>query len=193
VRRTVFLTFLLVFVLSGVVLAQCDCETNAIVGDPECFAGFYVTNPIEFKLVVPGDYFFECPTCPVPGIAAWRVETFEGTVIYGEVFAEPKGHYYVMTWDQKDTWGNPVPTGFYRLVIVTDVAGEVDHYINIQAPPCVAWPCWCGCWGCCPTLESIPCCVPYGMIYLDITNNPTPPNILVRLSLTIVQSGSSMP
>jgi hypothetical protein len=184
---------LLVGALAGAVVAQCDCEAQPVVGDAECYAGFYATNPIEFKLVVPGDYFFACPACPVPAIAGWRVEAADGTVVHEVTFAEPKGHYYVMTWNQKDTWGNPVPTGFYRLVIVTDGAGEVDHYVNIQERPCVAWPCWCGCWGCCPTLESVPCCVPFGMIYLEITNNPTPPNVMVRVRLSIVQSGSGMP
>jgi hypothetical protein len=194
VRRVMLFSFLFLILLSGLALAQCDCTPNPIVGGPDCYVSFYAGNPIEFKLVVPGDYFMDCFHCPVPGIVGWRVETAEGAVVYEESFIEPKGHYYVMTWCQKDTWGNPVPTGFYRLVIVTDSAGEVVHYVNVQERPCTAWPCWCGgCWGCCPEiLESVPCCVPCGVLYLQILNKPSL-QAHVSIHLLIVQTGSSTP
>jgi hypothetical protein len=189
----VLTALLLTFALSGVALAQCGCEPEPVVGDPECYAGFYVGNPILFKLVVPADFFMECPGCPVPAIIGWRVETADGTVVFEQSYIEPKGHYHEMTWTQHDTWGNPVPTGYYKLVIATDSAGEVAHFVNIQQRPCLAWPCWCGCWGCCPILESVPCCVPYGMIYLSILNGPTASQPYITVHVSIVQSGSSMP
>lgn len=192
-QRVIGLGLLLIVAWGGVAFGQCDCAPTAVVEGPECYAGFWVTNPIEFKLVVPGDYFFVCPTCPVPAVAGWRVEAMDGTVVFQETYDPSKGHYHEMMWLQTDTWGNQVPAGDYRLVIVTDVAGEISHMVRIQARPCVAWPCWCGCWGCCPTLDVVPCCIPYGTLYVSILNQPSVPGTYVRVSLSIVQSGSSMP
>ena len=117
-----------------------------------------------FKLVVPADYFFCCERCEAPLVTGWRVETLEGTIIYEEAFTHaPKGHWYVMSWDQKNTCGVKVSTGSYKVVLETTSASEVKDTIQIVAIPCCCSRCICY-----PRLRSYTCGVPLCQPYVKV-------------------------
>lgn len=154
-KRTVLLAVVIVGLIGIVATAQCGC-TPLLEGEgPTCYTTYWAGVDIAFKLVVPAEYFSQNPVPTTPLITGWRVETLEGTIVYQEQFPDvPKGHYLEMVWDQRDTWCNRVPPGYYRLVVQTTSAGEFENYVQIVPRPCY-WD-WCSC--CCPQLDSRPCC-----------------------------------
>jgi len=165
VRRAVLLAVVIVGLTGGLAAAQCNCGAWTETGGPSCYTPYWAGEEVTFKLVVPAEYFFCCPSCETPLITGWRVETMEGTIVYQKQFPDvPKGHYLKMAWDQKDSWYNRVPPGYYRIVVQTTSAGEFESYVQIVQRPC-CWG-WCGC--CCPRLYSCYCCVPYGKPYVMI-------------------------
>jgi len=166
-RKAALLTVIVMMVgLTGVMAAaQCDCNTVPEGEGPSCYTSYWAGVDVEFKLVVAAEYFWCCPTCATPLITGWRVETLDGTIVYQEQFPDvPKGHYLEMVWDQRDTWCNRVPPGYYRLVIQTTSAGEFENYVQIVPRPGY-WG-WCNC--CCPQLYSCPCCPTFGDPYVQI-------------------------
>ena len=159
-RKAALLVVIFAGLASGLALAQCGCTESA--GDrPACHTTFWSGEEVRFKLVVPADYFFCCESCEAPLITGWRVETMEGAIVYQQTLSHaPKGHWYVMNWDQKDVWGMRVSAGFYKVIVETTSASEVENTIQIVAPPCCYS--WCACY---PRLHSCPCgislCQPY--------------------------------
>ncbi len=117
-KRTVLLAVVIVGLIGIVATAQCGC-TPLLEGEgPTCYTTYWAGVDIAFKLVVPAEYFSQNPVPTTPLITGWRVETLEGTIVYQEQFPDvPKGHYLEMVWDQRDTWCNRVPPGYYRLVV----------------------------------------------------------------------------
>ena len=159
-RKAALLVVIFVGLASGLALAQCGCTEEA-TGRPPCYTAFWAGEEVRFKLVVPADYFFCCESCEAPLVTGWRVETLEGTIIYEETFAHaPKGHWYVMSWDQKDAWCIRGSPGFYKIIVQTISAGEFENHIHIGAAACC-----CGWCCCCPQPCSFPCgvslCQPY--------------------------------
>ncbi len=162
-QKAALLVVIFVGLASGLALAQCGCTEEAI-GRPSCYTAFWSGEEVRFKLVVPADYFFCCESCEAPLITGWRVETLEGTIIYEETFTHaPKGHWYVMSWDQNDACGIRVSAGFYKIVVETTLASEVENTIQIVAIPC------CCSWStCCPRLRSCPCGIPLCQPYVKM-------------------------
>lgn len=162
--RATLLAVVIVGAMGVLVAAQCDCTPQTPTEKPSCYTAFWAREQVRFRLVVPGDYFFCCPDCEAPLVTGWRVETMAGAIVYQKTFAEvPRGHWYIMGWNQRDTWGNAVSAGFYKLVVETTSAGEFDSYIQIVPSPC----CWSFC-GCCPQLPSYPCGIVVGQPYIKI-------------------------
>lgn len=161
-RKAALLAVIVVGLASG--LAPCGFTEQALAG-PSCYTAFWPGEAVRFKLVVPAEYFLCGGGCETPLITGWRVETLEGTIVYEEPFAHaPKGHWYVMTWNQKDACRLRVPPGFYRVVVETAQAGGFEHPIYIGAATC----CYRGCCGdpqpCfCPC--GIPLCQPYIKVF----------------------------
>lgn len=126
---------------------------------PPCYKAFWQGQEVRFKLVVPAEYFFACPECETPLITGWQIESSDGMLIYYASFVDvPKGHWYVASWDQRDYWGNPVPSGYYKLVIQT-TAGEFLDFIYITS--CDLCPCCCCSQGLYDSLCPIACEWPY--------------------------------
>ena len=163
-RKATLLAMVIVGAMGVLVAAQCNCGQQPSIGRPPCYETFWTSDQVRFRLIVPGDYFFCCPDCETPLVTGWRVETAAGAIVYQKTFAEvPKGHWYIMGWNQKDTWGNAVSAGFYRLVVETTSAGEFASTIQIVSPPC-CWVC-CTCW---PQRLSCPCGIAIGQPYIKI-------------------------
>jgi len=161
-KRAALLAVVIVGLLGGLAAAQCDCAAGTDVERPPCYTAFWSGEQVRFKLVVPADYFFCCPDCETPLITGWRVEMLDGAILYEATFDLPKGHWYVISWDQKDAWGSSVSEGYYKVVVATTSAGEFVNYIKVT--PC----CW-GWGGCCwPRLSSCPCGIVIGQPYVKI-------------------------
>ena len=196
-RRSLLWALIGVALLAGAAWGQsgCGCGYEATAeGVPECYTSFWSGDQVLFELVVPVDFFFACAGCPTPLVIGWRVETLDGFVLNEAGFASPKPHGFEMAWNGHDQWGNRIPAGFYRVVVVTDTAGEFATWIEIVERPCPVWPCWCACLTCCgDTPSSVPCCPPFGLPYVRITNEASQSQSFFRIQLTIVQTGSSTP
>ncbi len=148
-KRTLITTGIIVILMATAAVAQCDCvqATNSTLA---CYEAFWVGDPISFRLAVPAEYFFSCSTCVTPLITGWRVETASGSVVTHTVFCDaPVGHWLRMTWNQEGASYEQVMPGYYRLVIETTSAGEIDTFLRIVSQPC--------CCGMTPRLCSIPC------------------------------------
>lgn len=168
VKRVVFLAVavLLVGLAGSAAAAQCGCPPQA--NAPSCYTGYWAGVDVSFKLVVPVGYFSQCPMPETPLITGWRVEQLDGTIVYQNQFPDvPKGHYLVMTWNQKDSAGHRVAPGFYRLVVQTTTAGEFSNVLKIVARPSIGWGCCC-----CPQLASCDCCPSFTSPYVQIMQPP---------------------
>jgi len=193
-RRSLLWALIGVALLAGAAWGQCGCEQPTVEGVPECYTSFWSGDQVLFELVVPVEFFFACVGCPTPFVMGWRVETLDGFVLGQAAFDEPKSHGFEMAWSGHDQWGNRIPPGFYRVVIVTDTAGEFSTIIEFMQRPCPVGPCWCPCPTCCgDTPRSVPCCPPCGSPYVRITNEASSLMSFFRIELTIVQTGSGTP
>lgn len=137
--------------------------------EPSCYTTFWQGEDVCFELVVPWSFF--CWGCPGPQIqvTGWRVTTWDGNVVYQEIFSAPvpPGKW---VWKQVDASGNPVEAGFYKIIVST-TSGEYETTVKIVAKSdgcssCCFFPFffW-GCWG----WTSKPCapswCSPYVKLY----------------------------
>ncbi len=180
--RRVFLVAVMVIGLIGVAAAaQCGCDTPTAGSDPDCYTGYWLGVDVSFKLVVPAEYFSQCPVPDAPLITGWRVETLSSDIVYQVQFPDvPKGHYLRMVWDQTDGHCNRVAPGFYRLVVQTANAGEFEGYVHI-----IPWPGswgWCNC--CCRRLDTHPCC-PEHVPYVEIAPCKSRPSFWPSFSIQI--------
>jgi len=146
----------------------CGCgETTA----PTCYETYKSNEIIEFKLVVPVDYFWTHNVSVVPLITAWWVETAAGDVVKYVPFVEPKGHWATFTWDQSMDMGGYVEPGFYRIVVQTTyderVAADVRIISCCTSPCSTCCPSLCGCTSNC---LCRPCC---GELYLTLDHAGT--------------------
>jgi len=192
VKKAVLLvvSVLLLGIIGVTALAQCGC-TPALpqateINAPSCYTAYWSGVDVTFRLIVPAEYFSQCPTPVAPLITGWRVEKPDGTIVTMKQFPDvPKGHYLQMVWDQKDTNCNLVPPGFYRIVVQTTTAGEFANYVKI-----VPWPNGGICCCCCQRLVSQPCCSTCGQPYVQIERSPRPTVGWGLFSITIHWSGS---
>jgi hypothetical protein len=162
--KATLLAVVFVAAMGALATAQCACEQATPIEKPSCYTAFWASELVRFRLVVPGDYFFCCPDCEAPLVTGWRVETMSGAIVYHESFVEvPRGHWYIMGWNQRDASGNAVSAGFYKLVVETTSTSEFESYIQIAPSSC----CW-GFFGCCPRLPSYPCGIAVGQPYIKI-------------------------
>jgi len=150
--------------------AQCGCEE---AGAPACYMTFRSNETIEFTLVAPLDYFVCHGTSVSPSIWGWRVETLDGIVVRTFAYSRgPVGRWVTMEWDLYDGNGYLVDPGWYRIVVMT-TDGDVSYPVRIleRCRPC--WGCWCWCSPC--VVCDVPCCVPYGELYLSLAVGETRP------------------
>lgn len=162
-KRALVLAVLLVGLTSVLAAAQCGCFSQPVGDEPVCYTGYWQGVDVGFKLVVPGEYFCQCPVPETPLLTGWRVEALDGTIVYQEQFLAPKGHHHEMVWDQTDEQCNQVPLGIYRLVIQTTTAGEIYNYVKIQPWPGPFNCCTC----CCTRIDTCPCCISHSP-YIEI-------------------------
>ena len=184
-KRALLLAVLVIGLIGVMATAQCGCDTPSVGDEPTCYTGYWLGVDVGFKLVVPGEYFSQCPVPETPFITGWRVETVDGMVIYQQQFPDmPKGHNYEMLWDQTDGYCNQVPIGIYRLVIQTTTAGEFKNYVKIQPWPSPSnWcNCWCNC--CCMQIDTQPCCISHNP-YIQIARCTGRPYVWGSISIRI--------
>jgi len=185
VKRALLLAVLVIGLIGVVAVAQCGCDTPSVGDEPTCYTGYWLGVDVGLKLVVPGEYFSQCPIPQTPFITGWRVETVDGMVIYQQQFPDmPKGHNFEMLWDQTDGYCNQVPIGIYRLVIQTTTAGEFKNYVKIQPWPSPSnWcNCWCNC--CCMQIDTQPCCISHNP-YIQIARCTGRPYVWGSISIRI--------
>lgn len=158
-RRACMITLVVLALASGLVAGQCSCSDSVLGEAPPCYTTFRLGQEVRFKLVVPLDYFMCCPASDTPLITRWRVETMDGVIIYEEALRAAKGHWYEISWDQRDSCRQRIAGGYYRIAIQT-TSGEFFNYIQVGAthwgwcdPCCVCRCCECPC--------PIPLCKPY--------------------------------
>ncbi len=163
-KRALMVAVLVVGLAGVLATAHCGCFAPPVGDEPICYTGYWQGVDVGFKLVVPAEFFFQCPTPETPLITGWRVEALDGTIIYQKQFPNvPKGHHHEIVWDQTDGHCNQVPLGIYRLVIQTTTAGEVNNYVKIQPWPAPMNCCTC----CCTRIDSCPCCISHSP-YIEI-------------------------
>jgi len=167
----------LVMVAGWVAAAQTDCgcpQVGATVTAPACYESFKSNEIIDFKLIVPAEYFWVHNVSVVPLITAWWVETQEGVVVKYVPFGEPSGHWKTFTWDQSLDAGGYAEPGFYRLVVRTTYDELVTYDIEIVSccgSPCYAWCCDpCSICDPCVARACGPCC---GNLYLTVESSGT--------------------
>ncbi len=161
IKQPLVTTCILIVLLAVAAMGQCGCEQVANTG-PGCYTSFGMGDQISFKLVVPADYFFSCPTSTTPLITGWRVESASGNVVTRTDFCNgPIGHWLQMTWDQEDECFAQVMPGYYGIVIETTI-GEIATFVKIVSSPC--------CCGMAPRLCSIPCVPAPAMPYIEIVH-----------------------
>jgi len=169
-KRFGWVALLLVVAVSVGGWAQCGCEDPE---EPTCYLTFQSNETIEFSLIVPVDYFVCHGTSVSPSVWGWRAETLDGVVV--RTFAYPRGpvgRWVTMEWDLYDDSGYLVDPGWYRIVVMT-TDGDVSYPVLIleRCRPC--WGCWCGC-GCTPCIDcDVPCCIPFGEMYLSLAVGET--------------------
>ena len=149
--------------------AQCDCQTQ---GESDCYLTFRSNQTIEFSLIAPVDYFVCHGTTVSPSIWGWRAEALDGTVVRTSIYPDgPAGRWVTMEWDLYDDSGYLVPAGDYRIVVMS-TDGEVSYPVRIVewCRPC----CGCWCWSYAPVCD-MPCCVPFGELYLSLAVGETRP------------------
>lgn len=152
-------------VLGVLAWGQGWCAPCNSAAEPSCYTAFWQGEDVCFELVVPSFFCWCC--CPKPEVTGWRVVSLDGNVLYQETFPSPvaPGKW---VWKQVDALGNPVPPGYYKIVVST-TTGEYENTVKIVAKP-ECQPCcfpffFFGCWGLC----SKPCffswCQPYVKVY----------------------------
>jgi len=180
-KKAIVLVGLIIGLVGVAALAQGSSE-------PSCYTAFWRGEEIHFKLVVPVEYFFTSPTPPTPLITGWRVERLDGTVVFQDLFPDvPKGAWYEMVWNERDSTCNLVPPGYYRIMVSTDSAGVYTTIIKIVAPPPCLVPC-----GVYPRLISHPCPAPCGSPYIKAWAQK-PEQAAVSISITIPINCGSCP
>ena len=179
-KRALLLAVLVIGLMGVAATAQCTCFQAPVGDEPTCYTGYWLGVDVGFKLIVPGEYFSQCPVPETPFITGWRVEALDGTIIYQQQFDMPKGHNYEMVWDQTDGHCNQVPVGIYRLVIQTTSAGEIKNYVKIQPWPGPANPCNC----CCPQIDTQPCCISHSP-YIEIARCTGRPYVWGSITIRI--------
>ncbi len=166
--------------------AQCGCDTGEA---PECYLAFRTTETIEFTLQAPIDYFIMHGTSVSPSIFGWRVEAWDGTLVRTVVYpGDPKGRWLTMAWDLYDDQGYLVPPGFYHIIVMT-TDGDVSYPVKI-VDPCSAYCDYCNYGNCCcgcamPLMCDVPCCVPFGELYLTLNVGEERSCSGLHISLTI--------
>ncbi len=171
---------LLVIVMSVGAWAQCGCGD---VEGPDCYLTFKSNETIEFSLVAPVDYFVSHATTVSPSIAGWRIEAWDGTVVRSVIYqGDPKGRWITMEWDLYDEAGYLVPPGFYRVVVMT-TDGDVSYPVRLleRCRRC----CGCWCWSSSYLACDVPCCVPFGELYLSLAVGETRSCFGLSFSLTL--------
>jgi len=124
--------------------ADCGC---APAGDPACYTTFRVNQTIQFTVIVSLDFFTAHATTETPLITGWRVEKLDGTVVRRVVFDWPVGLVRPLEWRLVDDAGAWVGEGFYRIVVETTSAGEVQNTVRLVAcyTPPACGTCLCSC------------------------------------------------
>jgi hypothetical protein len=167
-KSTGGMALLLVIAVSIGAWAQCGCGAPE---EPNCYLAFKTTETIEFSLVAPGDYFGVHQTSVSPSIFGWRVEAWDGTVVRTVIYpGEPRSRLTIMEWDLYDDNGYLVPSGYYRIVVMT-TDSDVAYPVRI-VETCRSF---CGCYSGCyaPRACDVPCCTPYGELYLALNVGET--------------------
>jgi hypothetical protein len=170
----------LVVALSVGAWAQCDCES---LEAPDCYLAFKTTETIEFVLEAPIDYFMKYNTSVSPSIFGWRVETWDGDVVRTVIFpGGPVGRLTIMEWDLADESGTIVPPGYYNVIVMSTVS-DVSYPVRI-VEACHTWSgCFCGCYA--PLACDVPCCIPFGELYLTLSVGETRPCSGLSFSMTL--------
>jgi hypothetical protein len=162
-RSAGWAALLLVVSVSLAGWAQCGC---GIQDGPSCYRTFRTNETIEISVIAPIDYFMCRGTTVSPSIFGWRVEAWDGTIVRSVVHSDqPKGRWMTMEWDLNDGSGNLVPSGFYRIIVMT-TDGDVSYPVRIleRCRPCID----CFCWSTAPMGCSGPCPIPFGELYLSL-------------------------
>ncbi len=189
-KRAILFAVLVVVVIGGAVFAQCGCNQPPVpLGNgPTCYTAVWRGEDVHFKLNVPAEYFFTSPTPPTPLITGWRVETLNGTVVFQDLFPDvPKGAWYEMVWNERDSHCALVAPGYYRIVISTDSAGVYSTFVRLVAPPPCVVPC-----GVYPRLISHPCSAPCGSPYIKVLPQKTE-QASISITITIPINCGSCP
>ena len=136
-RRYVLLVVALVGLVGAAVWGDCNCTTQDPT-IPPCYTAFWTCETVLFRLVVPGEFFAASGTSLPPLITGWRIEKMDGTLVFQSLFPTvPLGAWYQMSWGQRDSSGNPVSAGFYRIVVQTTSAGEFAGFVQVVGRPCL--------------------------------------------------------
>jgi hypothetical protein len=179
VKHAGWIAFLIVALVSLGVWAQCDCGA---ADEPSCYLAFKTTETIDFSLIAPIDYFAVHQTTVSPSLFGWRVEAWDGTVVRTVIYpGEPVGRWLTMEWDLYDDAGYLVSPGFYRIIVMS-TDGEVSYPVRIVE----ACPTFCGCGCYAPLACDVPCCVPFGELYLSLSVGETRScsGLSIRLTFT---------
>jgi len=169
-KRTAWLVLLSMVVVSFGAWAQCNCYGPDA---PACFMTFQSNETIEFTLIAPVDYFVCHNTSVSPSIWGWRVEAADGDVVRTVLFEDgPISRRIPMEWDLYDDAGYLVDPGFYTIVVMS-TDGEVTYPVRIleRCRPCSGCWCWCNV----PAGCDVPCCIPFGELYLSLAIGETRP------------------
>jgi hypothetical protein len=174
------LAAVLIVSVSLVGWAQCGCNTGEA---PDCYLAFRTTQTIQFALQAPVDYFIMHGTSVSPSIFGWRVEAWDGSLVRTVIYpGDPKGRWLTMEWDLYDDQGYLVSPGFYSIIVMT-TDGDVAYPVKI-VNPCVSFcDCFCGCYA--PMMCDVPCCIPFGELYLTLDVGEERPCSGLNVSLTI--------
>ncbi len=149
VRRSVLLSLVMVVALASVAMAQCWCEPFT-PDVPRCYTTVYPGQTVEIGIRFP--VCFPVPFCccppPAPQVLMWRVETWEGQVVYSQTLLNPVSvTSFSASWDLRDAEGIQVAPGYYRVIVVT-TEGDYDNNLRlVEQRPCFwpltfNWPCF---------------------------------------------------
>lgn len=146
----------------------------AATAEPPCYTTFWQGEDICFELVVPWGLFCCCwCTSGQVQVLGWRVITLEANVVYQATFPTPVAPSK-WVWNGVDASGNPVPPGYYKIVVST-TAGEFENTVKIAAKQdccsCFFPFFFLGCWG----MGSKPCAVSWCQPYVKLYRCPVCP------------------
>lgn len=135
--------------------------------EPPCYTAFWEGEDIWFELVLPWSWCCCCCQAPQVQVTGWRVVDWNGNIVYQEAFPSPQppGKW---VWKQVDASGNPVPPGYYKIVVST-TTGEYENTVKIVAKTCCCqccFPCFFfSCWWTPSKPCPLPWCTPYVKLY----------------------------